>query len=276
MVVRNVQIGQFKLDGGAMFGVVPKSLWQNLNPSDASNLCTWGLNSILIETKDRKILVDTGIGSKQDEKFRSHFHPQEKPLEETLNSELLLQAEEITDVFLTHFHFDHVGGALTRKGDHIIPTFPNARYWSNEVHYKWAYEGNPRENVSFLHENFVPLKEQSYLHMIDVQKEDVEWLPNIYVRFLYGHTEAMMMLYLKLGDKTVYFPSDLVPSRWHVRLPYILSYDLQAKQTLAEKERLLEEVIGSEHLLYFQHDPEMIEGKIIRNEKGRFQAMNSK
>ncbi len=272
MVVSPVVIGSFTLDGGAMFGVVPKTLWQKLNPPSEKNLCTWGLNSILIQTGERKILVDTGIGHKQDEKFHSHFNPDEEGVQLSLIDQTHVHPEEITDVFLTHFHFDHVGGATLKIGDKIVPTFPNARYWTNEVHYDWAYKGNPREQASFLHENFVPLREQNKLHFIDVQKDDVEWLPSIHVRFLYGHTEAMMMLLIQHDNECIIFPTDLIPSRWHVRLPYIMSYDLQAKATLAEKERLLSELEGTDHKVFFQHDPELISGRIDRDERGRYKV----
>jgi len=266
-----VHAGFFKLDGGAMFGVVPRQLWTRLNPPDQNNMCTWAMRCLLIQTGDRKILVDTGIGDKQDERFQAHFEPHG---DETLLGsigELGFRAEEITDVLLTHFHFDHVGGAVryNEKGQ-LQPTFPNATYWSNEVHYNWAYHPNMREKASFLKENFVPLREQGRLQFIDVQDDDVEWLPGIKVRHLYGHTEAMMMPIIEIGERRVVYCADLLPSPYHIRLPYIMAYDVRPLHTLAEKERLLPEVDNEQTLCFFEHAPRIESGRIGKDEKGRY------
>lgn len=270
MNIRLINTGLFKLDGGAMFGVVPKQLWNRKNPADEQNLCTWSMRCLLIETGDRKILVDTGIGNKQDEKFRSHFHPHgEDTLMDSLEKEGL-SSEDITDVFLTHLHFDHVGGAVIRndQGD-LVPAFPNATYWSNEVHYNWAYHPNIREKASFLKENFVPLKEAGVLQFLDVTKEDQEWLPGISVRFVYGHTEAMMMLKIKKGEQTLIYPTDVIPSSHHIGLPYVMSYDVRPLRTLEEKKRILEEAVEEGQLLIFEHDHRVPACHLKRDDRGR-------
>lgn len=253
-----------------MFGVVPKQLWNRMNPADELNLCTWSMRCLLIETQDRKILVDTGIGDKQDDRFRSHFHPHgEDTLMGSINGKGLTAAD-ITDVFLTHLHFDHVGGAVIKNdnGD-LVPAFPNATYWSNEVHYNWALHPNSREKASFLKENFVPLKEAGVLQFIDVSAEDVEWLPGISVRYVYGHTEAMMMLKIQTPEQTYIYPTDVIPSSHHIGLPYVMSYDVRPLKTLEEKKRILEEAVEEGHILIFEHDHRVPACSLKHNEKGR-------
>ena len=266
-----VHSGYFKLDGGAMFGIVPKSIWNRINPADEKNMCTWALRCLLVEDGNRKILIDTGMGNKQNEKFFSFFYPHG---EETLLGSIrtYLDPEEITDVFITHLHFDHVGGAVSKnsKGD-FFPTFPNATYWSNEQHYKWALEANPREAASFLKENFEPLKEAGVLKMIDVE-QDVNFTDNITVQFSYGHTDAMMIPYIHMPDgKTIVFAADLMPSSGHIRMPYIMAYDIRPMETLKERSALYERITDDKHILFFEHDKDHECGKVIKNEKGRFQ-----
>ncbi len=277
MKITTVLSGYFKLDGGPMFGVVPKVLWSKLNPPDDRNLCQWAMRSILIENGNRKILVDTGIGTKQDEKFRSIFASSGRSSTESLAA-ISIEPEEITDVFLTHLHFDHVGGALYRneRGD-IRPTFPNATYWSNEVHYDWAFHSNPREAASFLKENFVPLREQGRLQMIDIQTEDVAWIDDLSVRFLYGHTTAMMLLRVPLpgNNRHLWYGADLIPGRWHIRRPYIMAYDMQPLKTMEEKERFLTDLVETQDILFFEHDPEMEAATIQVDDRGRFALLES-
>lgn len=260
-----------------MFGVVPRKLWNNLNPSDENNLCPWAMRSLLIETGDRKILVDTGIGFKQNDKFRQMFGAEGPTATKSLR-ELSLPPESITDVFLTHLHFDHVGGALAKdESGRIYPTFPNATYWSNEVHYDWAFKSNPREEASFIKENFVPLREQGKLQLIDVQNEDVPWLDGMMVRFLDGHTTGMMILSIPLiGRETkLWYGADLIPSQWHIRRPYVMAYDMQPLKTLEEKERFLTDLVDQEDILFFEHDP-IVEAATIRvDERGRFALLRS-
>ncbi|MEL7119830.1 MAG: MBL fold metallo-hydrolase [Bacteroidota bacterium] len=270
MKVSLIETGLFKLDGGAMFGVVPKRLWQRLNPPDENNMCTWAMRCLLIETEDRKILVDTGIGEKQDDKFRSHFEPHGDDSLFNSLAEQRLKLEDITDVFLTHLHFDHVGGAVTRDASgSLVPTFPNASYWSNEVHWNWAMHPNQREKASFLKENFVPLQEHGVLHFIPVV-EDFEWIPGINIRFAYGHTEAMMLLYIKGEEETYVYCADVIPSSYHISMPYVMSYDVRPLLTLEEKGKILTEAYEQQQTLIFEHDPKVAMGKITKNDRGRF------
>lgn len=264
-----VDTGLFKLDGGAMFGVVPKSMWNKLNPADENNMCTWTMRSLLIEIDDRKILIDTGLGNKQSEKFYSHFYPHGTNLHASL-SELELSTADITDVFLTHLHFDHDGGAVVRDGNDLRPTFENARYWSNERHYNWAFDPNDREKASFLKENFVPLKDHKVLDFVDVQDKDVSWIDKIDVRFSYGHTEAMMspIIHLENGKRLIYC-ADLMPSAYHIPMPYVMCYDIRPLETLKEKELLLNEAVEYGDILFFEHDPVNQCATVKRNEKGR-------
>lgn len=253
-----------------MFGVVPKQLWERKNTPDDNNMCTWSMRCLLIQTEDRNILIDTGIGTKQGEKFRKHFEPHGADnLHDSLR-EAGLFFEDITDVLLTHLHFDHVGGAIYRdEGGELVPTFPNATYWSNEVHWNWALDPNPREAASFLPENLLPLQHHGVLEFIDVSEKDVSWLPGIDLRFLYGHTEAMMMPIITVGEKRIIYCADLLPSSYHLGLPWVMSYDVRPLHTMSEKERLLNEALDYGDLLYFEHDPRVKSGILGRNEKGR-------
>lgn len=265
-----IETGLFKLDGGAMFGVVPKVMWKKINPPDEQNLCTWAMRCLLVETDDnRRILIDTGMGDKQDAKFRSHFHPHgDTDLMQSLAAKGL-QPEEITDVLLTHMHFDHVGGAVRYDGDDLVPTFPNATYWTSETHYNWAMNPNPREAASFLKENIEPLRTAGVLKFIPESKEDVDWIPGIKLRFVYGHTEAMMLPIITHQDRTLVFCADLIPSAGHLGLPYVMSYDLRPLNTMDEKERLLEEALAHQYALCLEHDPSIPCITVTRNERGR-------
>ncbi len=273
MKIRVLESGFFKLDGGAMFGVVPKRLWAKMHAPDANNMCTWSMRCLLIEDGDRKIIIDTGIGDKQGEKFQSHFEPHGTiPFASSL-SQLGIAIEEITDVFLTHLHFDHVGAAVryNDKGQ-LVPSFPNATYWSNEVHYLWAMQPNAREKASFLKENFVPLQEHGQLKFIDWSKEDINWFPGFDIRFLDGHTRAMMMPILTIGGKKIYYGVDLVPSSFHLSMPFVMSYDVNPLGTLEEKAQLYENILEEDALLVFEHDPQTPAAKLRKNEKGRVVA----
>lgn len=272
MKLHSIETGKFKLDGGAMFGVVPRQLWSNLNPPDENNMCTWSLRCLLIETDKRLILIDTGMGSKQDEKFRSHFQPHDDHDLIASIREKGFEPEEVTDVLITHFHFDHVGGAVVRNEQgEFQPSFPNANYWTSSEHYDWALNPNFREKASFLKENFVPLKEKGVLKFVEVI-QDSEWLEGIRLKFMFGHTEAMIVpvITLENGKKLAYM-ADLLPSTGHIRMPYVMSYDIRPLQTLREKEAFFKESIDQDYFLFLEHDPFNEMCKIRRNEKGRYE-----
>jgi glyoxylase-like metal-dependent hydrolase (beta-lactamase superfamily II) len=249
-----VNTGYFKLDGGAMFGVVPKSIWNKLNPADENNLCNWAMRCLLIEDGDRLILVDNGIGNKQDPKFFSHYYLHG---DDTLDTSLTrhgFSKNDITDVILTHLHFDHCGGSIVREGDKLLPNFKNATYWSNERHWKWATNPNDREKASFLKENILPIQESGQLKFVPVE-EGAEMLPNIKLRFVNGHTDAMMLPQINYNGKTVVFMADLLPAAAHIPIPYVMAYDMFPLTTLNEKKSFLSEALEKDYILFFEHDP---------------------
>lgn len=239
-----------------MFGVVPKSIWQRTNPPDEKNLCSWAMRSLLIEDGDRLILIDTGIGQKQDERFLRHYYLHgEDSLDKSLKS-LGFHRDDITDVFLTHLHFDHCGGAIERdKNGAFRPAFKNATFWSNEQHWNWATEPNPRERASFLKENINPIKESGQLKFIERKGDFTESVfPGIDVLFVDGHTESQMLPHIKYKDKTVVFMADLLPSVGHIPLPFVMGYDTRPLITLDEKKRFLDKAVDQECVLFLEHD----------------------
>jgi len=254
MNLHTIETGLFKLDGGAMFGVVPKSIWQKTNPADANNMCTWAMRSLLIEDGDRLILVDTGIGNKQDEKFFSHFYLHGDDTVEKSLAAKGFSKNDITDVFLTHLHFDHVGGAVVREGDQLLPAFKNATYWSNEKHWEWAVHPNAREKASFLKENILPIQESGQLKFVATEK-DIEFAPNFNLRFAFGHTDAMMLPKLNYKGRTIIYAADLLPSTGHIPLPYVMAYDMFPLLTLKEKKEFLDEAAANDYVIYLEHDP---------------------
>jgi glyoxylase-like metal-dependent hydrolase (beta-lactamase superfamily II) len=268
MKLKVINTGLLKLDGGAMFGVVPKRMWQKLNPPDENNMCTWAMRCLLIEQEDRIILIDTGVGDKQDEKFRSHFEPHGADSLMGSINEAGFQPEDITDVFLTHLHFDHCGGAVIRDEEgNLTPTFPNAKYWTNQKHLDWALNPNPRERASFLKENIVPLQEAGVLQFVGEDQQEV--FPGISVKLVYGHTEAMMVLYIRTDDFTLVYCADVLPSSYHVGLPYVMAYDVRPLMTIQEKQSILAEAVVERQVLFFEHDPKIECATVRKNEKGR-------
>ena len=261
MNLYTIDTGYFKLDGGAMFGMVPKSIWNKINPADNNNMCDWALRCLLIEDEGRLILIDNGNGDKQDAKFFSHYYLHG---DDTLESSLKkhgFTTDDITDVFLTHLHFDHCGGSIKREGDKLVPTFRNADYWSNAAHWEWALNPNEREKASFLKENILPIKESGRLKMIDVAKGidgqlgSTKFSSNIDVRFVSGHTESMMLPQIKYKGRTIVFMADLLPSQGHIPIPYIMAYDMFPLTSLNEKKSFLKEAVAGDYTLFFEHDP---------------------
>jgi glyoxylase-like metal-dependent hydrolase (beta-lactamase superfamily II) len=274
MNLYTIETGLFKLDGGAMFGVVPKTLWQKINPADDNNLCTWAMRCLLVEDGKRLILIDNGIGNKQDDKFFGHYHLHG---DDTLDKSLKKQGftrNDITDVFLTHLHFDHCGGAIEREEGKLVPAFKNATYWSNAQHWQWATEPNDREKASFLAENILPIRESRQLKFVDLPTGPHEQLPeapfadNMSIRFVSGHTESMMLPQIKYKGKTIVYMADLLPSAGHIPLPYVMAYDMFPLTTLKEKKSFLEEAVAGDYILYFEHDAQHVCCNLKQTEKG--------
>lgn len=237
-----------------MFGVVPKTLWSRTNPADENNLCSWAMRCLLVEDGGKLILIDTGIGNKQDEKFFSHYYLHgDATLDKSLAA-LGFHRDDITDVFLTHLHFDHVGGAVVRDGEKLLPAFKNATYWSNAQHWDWAVNPNDREKASFLKENILPIQESGQLKFISTE-DGVKFSDNFNVRFVYGHTDAMMLPLIGYKDKKILYMADLLPSTGHIPLPYVMAYDMFPLTTLHEKKVILNEAAQNKYVLYLEHDP---------------------
>lgn len=269
MKLYTINTGHFKLDGGAMFGVVPKVIWNKLNPADENNLCSWAMRCLLIEENNRRILIDTGMGDKQDQKFFGHYYLHgNDSLEKSLHT-LGLNYSDITDVILTHLHFDHCGGAIYRDGDLLKTRFPNATFWSNEKHWEWAVNPNDREKASFLKENILPLKESGQLKMIPVANEKTAFFSdNISLRLVNGHTESMMLPQIRYRGRTIVFMADLLPAIAHIPLPYVMAYDMFPLTTLLEKKEFLSEALENDYILFFEHDPVYECCTLQKTEKG--------
>lgn len=261
-----IDTGHFKLDGGAMFGVVPKALWNRHQPADKNNRCTWAMRCLLIEAHGRVILIDTGMGNKQDDRFRSHFEPHGEGDLLASIARAGYTREEITDVVLTHLHFDHCGGAVQKRpnGD-LELTFPNAIHWSEENHWKWATDPNPRERASFLKENILPIQESGMLRFVN---DDTEIIPELWFAIADGHTHGMLIPHLEIGEETLVFMADLLPSPTHIPLAWVMGYDIDPLQTIREKEAFLAEAAENNFILFYEHDPVIECSRVIETEKG--------
>ncbi len=268
MTLYPINLGNFKLDGGAMFGVVPKVMWNKLNPADENNLCNWALRLLLIEESNKLILIDTGIGTKQDVSFFKHYYLNNT---QTIDEGLAIHGfkrDDITDVVLTHLHFDHCGGAIDKVNDELLPAFKNATYHSNANHWQWAIEPNDREKASFLKENILPIEQSGQLNFVDrpspqnnhdLQKFALETIlsgiiPQLSYKIVHGHTGAMMLPQILIGDKTIVYMADLLPSVAHIPIPYVMAYDMFPLTSLKEKKTFLTEAVENNYILFFEHD----------------------
>jgi len=254
MKLYTIDTEYFKLDGGAMFGVVPKSIWNKLNPADENNMCSWAMRCLLIEDGNKLVLIDNGLGNKQDAKFFSYYYLHGNS---TLHSSLAkhgFHKDDITDVILTHLHFDHCGGSVDCVDGKLVPAFKNATYWSNERHWNWAIKPNEREKASFLKENILPIQEYGQLKFIPGE-EGYQLFDNVKIRFVNGHTDAMMLPQINYNGRTVVYMADLLPATFHIPLPYVMAYDMFPLTTLQEKRSFLTEALANDYLLYFEHDP---------------------
>lgn len=260
MNLYTIHTGNFKLDGGAMFGVVPKSMWNKLNPADENNLCSWAMRCLLIEDGNKLILIDNGIGNKQDAKFMSHYYLHG---DDSLDKSLAkhgFHRDDITDVFLTHLHFDHCGGSIEREGEKLVPAFKNAIYWSNERHWKWATQPNDREKASFLKENILPIQESGQLKFVSINDAmGVNTFASgindsLSIITVNGHTDAMMLPKINYNGKIIVYMADLLPSVAHIPVPYVMAYDTRPLETLQEKKLFLKEAVENNYILFFEHD----------------------
>jgi len=267
MELYTVNTGFFKLDGGAMFGVVPKVLWSRTNPADENNLCTWAMRCLLVVDGDRVVLIDNGIGDKQDAKFFSHYYLHGGDSLENSLKVLGVGFHQITDNFLTHLHFDHCGGGV-KYGSHgqYEMTFPRATYWSNPDHWKWATEPNPREKASFLKDNILPMQELNQLDYVDLKEKTL--FPGFDFITVDGHTDKQMLPKLSYKGKTIVFVADLLPSVGHIPIPYVMGYDTRPLLTMDEKARFLEEAVDNDYILFVEHDPVNECCTLKRTEKG--------
>jgi glyoxylase-like metal-dependent hydrolase (beta-lactamase superfamily II) len=282
MKLYSIPTGNFKLDGGAMFGVVPKTIWNKLNAADENNLCTWSMRCLLIEDEGRLILVDNGIGNKQDEKFFRHYYLHGN---DSLDHSLAIHGfhrDDITDVFLTHLHFDHCGGSIIREGDKLVTAFKNATYWSTQRHWDWATQPNDREKASFLKENILPIQESGQLKFIPHPSETNEiqaaqyppkilsasFTKDISIKFVEGHTQSMMLPQVNYKGRTIVFMADLLPSAAHIPIPYVMAYDMFPLTTLNEKKSFLQEAVGNNYILFFEHDHQIECCELQQTDKG--------
>lgn len=267
MRLETIHCGNFKLDGGAMFGTVPKSIWKNLNPADERNMCNWALRCLLVEDGNRLILIDNGLGDKQSEKFFSYYYLNgEHSLSKSLH-DVGVDFKDITDVVLTHLHFDHCGGSVKWNStrDKYELSFPNAEHWVHKDHWAHALDSNPREKASFLTENIQPIQELGNLRFLP---DDLSITENISAIVANGHTEKMICPKINLGDKQLVFMADLIPSVGHIRPNYVMGYDIRPLETMKERGAFLEEAVENDYILMFEHDLNTECGTIKKTERG--------
>ncbi len=267
-----IEAGNFKLDGGAMFGVVPKTIWNKTNPADENNLIDIAARCLLIEKENRLILIDTGMGNKQSDKFFGYYslwgsHSLDKSL-----AKYGFHRDDVTDVFMTHLHFDHCGGCVNwnkEKSGYEV-AFKNAKYWTNEGHWNWATNPNPREKASFLSENILPIQESGQLNFIYKTAFDYEFSPELGFNILFvdGHTEKMMLPQFHYKGKTILFCADLIPTAGHLPLPYVMGYDTRPLLTLPEKAEILKLAAENNYYLFLEHDAHNEIITVEKTEKG--------
>ena len=267
MRIQTIHTGNFMLDGGAMFGTVPKSIWQRLNPADEQNMCNWAMRCLLIEDGDRLILIDNGMGEKQSDKFFGYYYLNgTHSLQKSLN-DAGVDFNDITDVVLTHLHFDHCGGSVkwnTMKDGYQL-TFPNAKYWVHPTHWEHAINPNPREKASFLTENMLPIQEMGHLDFIG---EDLKISENISGILAQGHTESMYCPKINVNGETLVFMEDMIPSTGHIKPNYVMGFDIRPLDTMREREAFLKEAVANDYTLYFEHDLNIECGKVILTDRG--------
>jgi glyoxylase-like metal-dependent hydrolase (beta-lactamase superfamily II) len=268
MNLYSIDSGFFKLDGGAMFGVVPKSFWQKSIPADDLNLCSWAMRCLLIEDENRLILIDTGMGDKQDAKWQGYYYRHgEGDLIQSIRAKGFHE-NEVTDVILSHLHFDHCGGAVKWNSDRtkFEMTFPNAKYWTHSEHFNSAIQPNPREKATFFKENILPIQEANQLFFIDTFEQNP--FKNIEILTADGHTEKMLMPKIHFHNHEVLFIADTIPSHAHIPVPYVMGYDIRPLQTMTEKQDLLSKAADNEWIIFFDHDPFYDCATVQKTEKG--------
>jgi glyoxylase-like metal-dependent hydrolase (beta-lactamase superfamily II) len=269
MHLYTIDTGFFKLDGGAMFGVVPKSIWQKLNPADENNMCNWAMRCLLIEDGNRLILIDNGIGNKQSDKFFGFYCLNGDATLDLSLAKLGFHRDDITDVVLSHLHFDHCGGSVIWNSDRTKyqTAFKNAKYWSNEEHWQHALDSNPREKASFLTENIMPIQESGQLFFVENGSEVADFMT---LHKVYGHTEAMMLPHINYKGQTIVFCADLIPSLGHLPVNYVMAYDIKPLESMRDRQSFLEQAIKNDFILFFEHDPINECCSVTKNERGQF------
>jgi len=259
-----INSGYFGLDGGAMFGIIPKTLWQKTNPPDDANRIKLATRNLLLVNESRKILIDTGMGNKWDEKSKNIYAIQGNSLKETLKQQNI-SPDEITDIILTHLHFDHTGGSTEIENGRIVPAFPNAKYYVQKKNYAWAINPSDRDRGSYLKNNFQPLMDEGVLQLIDGEKffdDEIELI------IFNGHTFAQQLIKISDSSNTIFYCADLFPTTSHIPLPYVMGYDLQPLVTVNEKRKILTKALEEEWKLLFEHDPETVMATVLKDEKG--------